>query len=383
MRTSRRIPDDLEPSPLSNRLAGIDAVDLTESNPSRCGFDLAGVEATLAQAATVHYQPHALGSESARAAVADYVRPWIPEVTSERVVLSASTSEAYAWLFKLLCDAGDAVAAPAPSYPLFDVLADLEGVKLSRYRLVYDGRWRVDMPSLESALRDGARAVVVVQPNNPTGSAMTVDEVARVRALCLAYDAVLISDEVFGPFGADGGRVSTLACADDGPLTVVLDGLSKAAALPGAKLSWMLLCGRDATAARRRLEWIADAYLSVAASIQGALPALLPLAPPIQQQISGRVRRNRKRLAAAFANVPAIDVLATDGGWYGVVRVPRILSEDDLVVALAERARVITQPGYFYDFESDGFLVLSLLVPHDSFAPAIGRMARVLIELCA
>jgi alanine-synthesizing transaminase len=381
MRTSRRIPEDLDPSPLSQRLAGIDAVDLTESNPSRCGFDLAGVEATLARAATVQYEPRALGSDAARAAVADYVRSWIPEATPDRVVLCASTSEAYAWLFKLLCDAGDTVAAPAPSYPLFDVLADLEGVELSRYRLTYDGRWRVDMASVEQVLQSGARALVVVQPNNPTGSALAAEEIDELRSLCAAHDALVISDEVFGAYGAGGGRVPTLA--GGGSPTVVLDGLSKAAALPGLKLSWMVLCGERIANLGRRLEWIADAYLSVATPIQRALPTLLPLAPPIQQQISGRVRRNRKRLTAALSGVSSIDVLAADGGWYGVVRVPRVLSDDDLVVALAERAQVLTQPGYFYDFDSEGYLVVSLLPTHETFAPAIGRMASVLAELCS
>lgn len=380
MHVSHRTPTDLDPSPLSERLGGVEgAADLTESNPSRCGFDLAGVAQAVAQAVTVEYEPHALGAELAREAVAAYVRPWIPDVGRDSVVLCSSTSEAYAWLFKLLCDPGDAVTAPVPSYPLFDVLADLEGVTLSRYRLVYDGRWCVDFESLESALRAGARAVVVVQPNNPTGSVLEPAEIERARALCAAHDAVLISDEVFGAYGADGRRLPTLG--GDGPPTVVLDGLSKATALPGLKLSWMVLCG-ETSELRRRLEWIADAYLSVGTPVQRALPSLLELAPAIQQQISGRVRRNRKRLVSAFAGVPAIDVLGADGGWYGVVRVPRVLSDDDLVVALAERARALTQPGYFYDFETEGHLVISLLLPHEVFAPAIKRVAALLAELC-
>jgi aspartate/methionine/tyrosine aminotransferase len=382
MHRSRRVPQDLEPSPLSLRLSVAGAADLTESNPGRCGFDLAGMGEALAAAATVEYEPEPLGVAAARQAVARYVQPWMPGATPGRVVLCASTSEAYTWCFKVACDPGDAVAVPAPSYPLLEVLANLEGVRLVRYRQIYDGGWRVDLHSLEAALDAGARAVVVVQPNSPTGAVLEPRDIEAVRARCADAGAMPISDEVFGPYGAGGARVPTLGGTDeDGPLTVVLDGLSKAAALPGVKLSWMVLSGSGVAELLPRLEWVADAFLSVSETAARALPGLLPQALRVQQQISARVMRNRQRLAHALAEVSAVDVLASDGGWYAVARVPRVLSDDELVTRLAERALVLTQPGYFYDFDREGCLVVSLLLPDELFAGAAKRLATELARL--
>jgi aspartate/methionine/tyrosine aminotransferase len=381
MSFSCRVPD-LSPSRLATRLSRVSiSYDLTDANPTHCGLDYPRqeIEASLEHAAD--YAPEALGLMAARRAVAAYASQRGAPIDARRVALTASTSEAYAHLFKTLCDPGETVAVPAPSYPLLDVLAELESVKVIRYPLMYDGdSWRVHIPGLEQALIQGARTVVVVQPNNPTGSWLEERERSAVRELCCTYRAVLIADEVFAPYGDQGQRVPTLGTAD-GPLTIVLDGLSKAAGLPQLKLSWMMVHGPDdlASLLLQRLEWIADAYLSVASPVQRALPRLLELAPGMQRQLSELTRANRVTLAAIL-DLDALTLL--EGcGWHAVVRVPTTISDDELVLALAERAGVLVHPGYFYDFAGDGYLVISLLNRPHRFAQALKCARQVLGEL--
>jgi aspartate/methionine/tyrosine aminotransferase len=375
MRFSRRLPADLGPSPLQRRLAEFPPpLDLTESNPTRCGivYPEAELDAVLASAAGVRYEPDPLGAADARAAVAELAAP--PGVGADQIVLTASTSEAYSQLMALFCDPGDAVAVPAPSYPLLDVLAELSGARVERYRLTYEGRWRLDLGSLEQVLERGARLVVAVSPNNPTGSVVCDEEAEALVAVCRRYDVPLVADQVFAAYPFAPEPVPWLV-AGDGPLTILLDGLSKRAGLPGVKAGWMIVTGRRGQEAIERLSWIADAHLSVSAQSQRALRGLLALAPRIQAKIHARVRANRLALQRAIATAPTADLLAADGGWTSVLRVPQVQSDDDWVVELVREAGLLLHPGYFYDFPSDGHLVLGLLVEPASFAAAARRVA--------
>ncbi len=372
MRWSRRVPEDLSPSELSLALAEPGKViDLTLSNPTAAGlaFDVAGIWARAASTLPA-YAPAPLGAPPARAAVARYAG--VPE---ERVVLTASTSEAYTFILKLLCDAGAAVAVPAPSYPLVPHLCELEAVEAVRYELYFDGRWRIDLPSLERALFAGARVVVVVSPNNPTGQRPLPEELAELRALCDRHGAALVSDEVFAPYG-HAGRLPTLG-ADDGPLTFVLDGLSKAAGLPQLKLGWISVFGRPAEVERALLglEWIGDAFLSVGAPVMAAAPELLAAAPAFQAEVSARLGANRAALTAALGKGP-VEVLAADGGWYAVLRFRHDLDEASQVLRLARRHGVLVQPGFLYDFDAPRYLVVSLLPRPDSFLRGAAALAE-------
>ena len=381
---SRRLPADLSPSPLAVELSQIrDAVDLTAANPTLAGLAVPDLAMRLAADNAGLYHPDPRGLLSARRAVVDYAAFVGLALATDRLLITASTSEAYGLLLKLLCNPGDKIAAPSPSYPLVDVLAGLELVEVVRYELTCADRWRVDVESVAAALHAGARAVIVVQPNNPTGSCASPQEIVALDELCAAHDAAIISDEVFRVFPM--GPVPLMSLAGERlSLTFVLDGLSKSAALPQLKLGWLAAFGPSArvAAAMSRLEWISDAYLSVATPVQLALPALLEGAPKMQRQICERVRLNREVLAGALGLVPAVELLTAEGGWYAVLRVPAVGSEDELVLRLAHDARVIVHPGYFYDFAHDGYLVLGLIAPPQVFEVAVRRLARVLAEIC-
>jgi len=293
-------------------------------------------------------------------------------------VLTASTSEAYAFAFKLLCDPGDVVLVPRPSYPLFEYLAGLESVAVRPYPLRYDGRWHVDLPALEAALDDHVRAVVVVSPNNPTGSFVKAREAGALRALAAERDVALVSDEVFAdfPLRDDPTRLTSLL-ADSPPLTICLGGLSKSCGLPQLKLAWMMLGGPAPAReeARGRLEVVADTYLSVATPVQHAAPAVLARVSELQAPIRARIAANHRALRAAVAST-AVTLLDAEGGWSAVVRVPATRSEDDWVATLVEKDDVLVHPGYFFDFEDEAYLVLSLLPPEDVFAAAVARLVR-------
>jgi alanine-synthesizing transaminase len=383
MRFSRRLPADLTSSPLALELSRrSDAVDLTESNPTSVGFIAENLSELLAAPGSERYEPEPRGLVSTRQAIVRYAASLGVATSVERLLVTASTSEAYALILKLLCDPGDRIAVPSPSYPLVDVLAGLELVEVVRYGLIYDGRWRLDLDSVRATLEAGARAVVVVQPNNPTGSVLTPTELAALEELAAMHDAAIISDEVFRPYPLDARLLPTFAGVRRA-LTFVLDGLSKGAALPQLKLGWMSVFGPEGQVADAvsRLEWIADAYLSVATPVQRALPALLAGAPSIVARIRDRVRENRAALVAALDTVSAVEVLHQEGGWCAVLRVPGTCSEDELVTRLAADAKVKVHPGYFYDFADDGYLVLGLLQPPEIFAPAARRLASALADL--
>ena len=366
----------------ARRRAGTRLLDLTETNPTRVGIAYPpDLLAPLADPASLRYDPVPRGLDSAREAVAaDYRRRGAP-VDASRLILAASTSEAYAWLFKLLCDPGDAVLVPRPSYPLFEYLARLESVAALPYDLSYDGQWHLGPEAVREAVTPRTRAVVVVSPNNPTGSYLKRAEADALLSLAAERGLAVISDEVFADyaFGPDPRRVQTLA--EDGPsLTFSLGGLSKSCGLPQLKLAWIAVTGpeRWRAPARARLEVVADTYLSVSTPVQRAAPALLARLSELQPPIAERVRANREALRRRLGSGGPASVLDTEGGWSAVLQVPATESEEERVLRLLEEHDVLVHPGYFFDFPREAYLVLSLLPPRDVFDEAVGRIAAVL-----
>jgi aspartate/methionine/tyrosine aminotransferase len=347
---------------------------LTESNPTNTGVPYAAerIRAALGDPAVLSYEPSPFGMPSAREAVA---RSWAARgvaVDPGRVVLTTSTSEAYSFLFKILCDPGDQVLVPAPSYPLFEHLARYECVDVASYRLAYDGAWHVDLASLREKVSARSRAIVLVSPNNPTGSFVKRFELERVAELGLP----IISDEVFAayPFEEDPQRVRS-ALEIDGVPVFALDGLSKYALLPQMKLSWIALGGPDRAVrdALGALELLADTFLSPGAPAQHALPVLLDAAGASRAHVLERARRSLKGLRELVAGT-ALTVLDVEGGWYVVLRLPNTKSEEQWVLGLLEERDVLVQPGWFYDFESEPFVVLSLVTPEAVFREGARRL---------
>jgi aspartate/methionine/tyrosine aminotransferase len=384
---SSRLNWDLRPNRISavleaRRRAGARILDLTESNPTHAGLSYPAAEIlqALGDARSLRYEPSPAGAAEAREAVAAYYAARGASVPADRIVLTASTSEAYSHLFKLLADPGDEVLVPRPSYPLFEFLARLESVRVVEYPLAYDGGWRIDFEALEAALTPRARAIVVVNPNNPTGSFLKAGEADRLIGLAAERGLAIVSDEVFSDyaFAPDAERVTTLAAVTSA-LAFSLSGLSKIVGLPQMKLGWIVTAGPPElrSGALARLELIADTYLSVAAPAQYGAARLMEAGAKVRDQISARVGRNLEWLRGAVAG-SALDVLEVEGGWYATLRVPRTRSEEEWTLDLLEKDGVLVQPGFFYDFETEAFLVLSLLTPPDVFYEGVGRLvARV------
>lgn len=366
---STRLPADLAPNRLSTAAARLRAsgrpwIDLTESNPTRANLPyptdlLAGLAASEALA----YDPQPFGRESARAAVAaDYARRGV-DVSPSRVCLSASTSEAYAWLFKLLCEPGDRVLVPRPSYPLFEHLTALECVEASPYELEQQGHWRIDVAALERQIDQRTRAVLVVSPNNPTGSVLHPDELATLADVCAERGLVLIGDEVFADYRFDADLPAPSVIQQERAVAVSLGGLSKSVGLPQVKLAWLAVGGPadGADALMTGLEIVADTFLSVSTPAQVALPSLLDRGAVVRDAIRARTARNLEALRQAAEAVPAVTLLPPDGGWCAVLQVPSVRSEEQLVLDLLERDGVLVHPGYFFDMPREAFVVVSLL----------------------
>lgn len=365
------------------KASGRALVDLTESNPTRIGLgETAPLIALLGHPRATAYSPVALGHAEARGAVARYYADRGLSAPAHRITLSASTSEAYGWLFKLLTERGDEVLVPAPSYPLLAFLADLEDVVLKPYPLIREERFRVDLSALSQAIGERTRAVVVVHPNNPTGTLIRRDEAEALEALSAQHGLSLIVDEVFGDYIGDGlprDRLPSFV----GPrsaLTFVLSGLSKVVALPQLKLGWIVALGPEplVNEAMRRLSVIADTYLSVGTPVQLALPEILAARGPIQAAIRARVADNLAALDAAIAKAPggAVRRLPADGGWCAILEVLRTRDEDEWVEMLIREEGIVVHPGYFFDMAEEGFLVVSLLPEQGVFADAAGRLLQ-------
>ena len=384
MRFSSRTPADLRPNRLSaaiarRRAAGLAYLDLTVSNPTLAGihYDPA-LLAPLAGREALGYAPTPFGRLDAREAVAaDFARRG-QRVAAANIALTASTSEAYSLLFKLLCDSKDEVLVPRPSYPLFEHLTQLDEVVAVPYELEYHGRWSVDRTSLERAFSPRTRAVLVVNPNNPTGNFVTPDDLDDIAARCRDVDAAIIADEVFAdyPLGT-GATAGSLLTRTDVP-GFTMGGLSKSVGLPQVKLAWTALSGSEAhvQAVRPRLELIADTYLSVSTPVQVAAARLLLDGAAVRAQIQARIAANYEYLQRAIGEGSACRLLRAEAGWAAVVQVPSIMSEEDLVLTLLEEAHVLVHPGYFFDFARESFLVLSLLTPESAFADGVARMLR-------
>jgi len=373
---SHRLPFHLPRNPIADaiehrRRSGQELLDLTESNPTRAGivYPTAEILSGFQEAQSLVYDPSSNGLPQARSQVAE-----LYGVAHDRVVLTASSSEAYSWLFKLLCDPGDEILTPRPSYPLFEFLASLEAVQIRQYPLRYDEGWFIDFDPLEDSIGPKTRAIVVVSPNNPTGSYLKTWELDRLRRICTRFELALISDEVFSDYALGPVDLRSLTCVDD-VLTFCLGGLSKMVGTPQMKLGWMIAGGPPAILqdALSRIDLIADNFLSVGTPVQYALSKLLGARSGVQQQILERLQRNLTFLRSSVGAKPDFRLLKVEGGWYAIMRVPRVRSEEEWTLAMLDRG-VLVQPGYFYDFESEAYLVVSLLTPESPFREGINRI---------
>jgi alanine-synthesizing transaminase len=366
------------------RTSGQKILDLTVSNPTEAGVrpDSEIVLAALANPEAMHYDPQPCGLLEARQAVCRYYRESheVSDLDPERLILTTSTSEAYSYVFRLLCNAADEILVPKPSYPLFEFLADLADVKLVPYPLLYDHGWQIDFDSLYRATTPRTRAVILVHPNNPTGSYVSASETSALNAFCRDYGTALIVDEVFLDYAHNGvPRSSFLTNAD--ALTFTLSGISKISALPQMKLAWVATSGpqdQDMVAeAVARLEIIADTYLSMNTPVQLAAPVLLDQRKQIQPILLDRLRVNLAELDRQLASRPSCVRLLVEGGWYVVLRVPAIESDEDLAIRLLREASVSVHPGHFYDFPSEGHLVLSLITEPAHFREGVDRLLKI------
>ncbi len=387
-------PNRLAAALAERRAAGTEVLDLTESNPTRCGvdYDQQRILRALSPPEALHYQPESCGMKPAREAVAEYYREQAAgqaektgtAPSADGILLTSSSSESYSFLFRLLCEAGDEVLVPAPSYPLLEYLASLQDVRLLPYPLLYDHGWQLDLAALEATLTPRARAVVVVHPNNPTGSFVKPEEAEALASLCARNRLAMIADEVFLDFAHDGvARRSFAGRSLDGRvdvLTFVLSGLSKTCGLPQLKLGWIALGGPSelAGAAWERLEVIADTYLSVSMPSQLALPQLLADRARFQRQVAARIAGNLQQFDLQLTGYPQFSRLESEGGWYTVLRVPAVRSDEETCLTLLREHGVLVHPGHFFDFPGEGHLVLSLIPPAATFAEGIRRVLKAL-----
>jgi len=364
------------------RSSGARVLDLTISNPTRAGLHYNDPEIlqSLSSPRSMDYDPQPKGLPSARAAVADYyqVQHGI-HLDPEHLTLTTSTSEGYSFIFRLLCNPGDELLVPKPSYPLFEFLADLQDVKLVPYPLIYDHGWQMDFPSLQKAVSKRTRGVVVVHPNNPTGSFVHMEEQKSLNHFCREHELALIADEVFLDYAHDRAARQSFAANQD-VLTFTLSGVSKISALPQMKAAWIVASGPapQVEVAQARLEVIADTYLSMNAPIQWAIPALLEQRKSIQPKLLDRVQDNLAELDRQLAAQKTCQRLSVEGGWYAVLRVPVTQTDEELAIDLLRRKAVLVHPGHFYDFPSDGYLVLSLITQKAEFAEALHRVLEML-----
>jgi aspartate/methionine/tyrosine aminotransferase len=396
-----------------SRAYGGKILDLTVSNPTRVGlkYDSEAILAALGSQQVLDYDPQAKGLLRAREAVAGYYGDMSARdgknvasnvstgVDPEQIILTTSTSEGYSFVFRLLCNPGDELLVPKPSYPLFEFLADLQDVKLVPYPLIYDHGWQIDFHSIEQTVTARTRGIVLVHPNNPTGSYVKVGEIEMLNSICRKQGLALIVDEVFLDYKIDYvgtaapscpvARSSTTSRAmnsesevygsfarNQDVLTFTLSGLSKISALPQMKVAWIVTSGPpdQVSQAMERLEVIADTYLSMNAPVQCAVPTLLGQRQKIQAQLLEGVNLNLLELDRQLASQKACNRLQVEGGWYAVLRVPVTRSDEDLAIELVREHSVLVHPGHFYDFPSDGYLIMSLIGPRDEFRTAVSRL---------
>jgi hypothetical protein len=361
------------------RRKGLPLLDLTESNPTHCGFafDKQAILEALANPQALAYAPDPRGMLRARQAVASYYAERGITLDPGRIFLTTSTSEAYSYIFRLLADPGDTILVPQPSYPLFDFLAGLNDVRVVPYPLIYDQGWQIDLPTLEKRLEARARAILVVHPNNPTGSFVRQSELAALLAFCQGHGVALVADEVFADYclAADPQRVVSHAAITEA-LTFTLSGLSKICALPQMKLAWLVVNGPPQLlrSALARMEIIADTYLSLSAPLALALPGLLETRRTLQPQMLERMKSNLHFLDARLASGQPVSRLAVEGGWYTILRLPSTRTDEEWAMELARQDGVLVHPGHFFDFSSEAHLVISLLTERQVFEEGIARI---------
>jgi alanine-synthesizing transaminase len=372
---------NLQPNRLAEALerhksSGRRLLDLSASNPTECGFhyDAPAIMRSLCSPASLQYHPDPRGLKSARQAVTDYYAAHGEHIAIDDLILTASTSEAYSFIFRLLCNPGDELLIPTPGYPLFDFLADVNDVKLTRYPLFYDHGWHIDTHALKQAITPRTRGIIVVHPNNPTGHFTKLKEIEELNQIGSTSNMAIISDEVFLDFSLGAPQKSFLA--NTGALTFTMSGISKISGLPQMKLAWLAVSGpeemkREALA---RLEMIADTYLSLNAPIQLAAPILLKQREGFQQQLMARVRSNLAELDSQLAGEHHVSRLAVEGGWYAVLRIPSTRTDEELTIELLEKHDVYLHPGHFYDFPGEGYLVVSLITPKEDFREGLRRL---------
>jgi alanine-synthesizing transaminase len=375
------------------RSSGRTLLDLTAGNPTTVGLHFEGerILRALQYPQALEYEPASKGILAAREAVAAYYAGWGVALSAERIILTVSTSEAYSYCFRLLCDPGDEVLVPQPSYPLFEFLADIQDVKLVPYELVYDHGWQIEFEALRRAITPRSRAIMVVHPNNPTGHFTRHWELERLNALCRKHELALVADEVFLDYGLDHGSSDGLDsdivtepplsfAANDAALTFTLSGLSKICALPQIKVAWIAASGPPEliSAALERLDVIADTYLSPNAPVQWAVAELLATRDGIQRQLRQRVQHNLRELDAQLAKTKMTTRLEFDAGWYAVLRTSSARSDEETAIALLEQESVLIHPGHFFDFPGAGYLVASLIAPEEDFREGISRVLRAM-----
>jgi aspartate/methionine/tyrosine aminotransferase len=372
---------NLQPNRLAEALeqhkaSGRPLLDLSASNPTECGFkyDAPAIMRALCAPASLQYRPDPKGLKPARQAVSDYYADRGASVALDDLILTASTSEAYSFIFRLLCNSGDELLIPTPGYPLFDFLADVNDVKLTRYPLFYDHGWHVDIHALRQAITPRTRGIIVVHPNNPTGHFTREEEIAQLNQICFGNQMAIIADEVFLDFSLVSEQKSFVT--NSGALTFTMSGISKISGLPQMKFAWLAVSGPEAEKreALARLEMIADTYLSLNAPIQLAAPVLLQQRKQFQLQLMGRVRANLAELDTQLAKEKKFDRLNVEGGWYAVLRVPATRPDEEVAIELLEKQDVYVHPGHFYDFPADGYLVVSLITPEQEFKKGIDRL---------
>jgi alanine-synthesizing transaminase len=369
-------PNRLSEALARHRASGQPLIDLTVSNPTECGFHYneKQILKALSNPAALKYEPHPRGLACARTAIAGYYADRGEQVAMDDIFLTTSTSEAYSFVFRLICNPGDEILVPAPSYPLFSFLAEIQDVKLVHYPLIYDHGWQIDFHSLERAITPRTRGVIVVHPNNPTGHFSKPSEAARLNKICSAREIPIIADEVFLDFALGEARPASFA-ANDGALTFTLSGLSKICGLPQMKAAWLATSGPEPWKSRalERLELIADTYLSPSTPVQLAIPAFLEQRQSFQRQLMSRVRANLAELdrqlaeKSVAAEGPCARLVVVEGGWYAVLRLPATLSDEEFAVELLTRKGVYVHPGHFYDFSGGEYVVLSLIAPEKDF----------------
>jgi aspartate/methionine/tyrosine aminotransferase len=375
MRFSRRTDWNTEESELAraHRLraqAGLPIADLTASNPTRCGFQYdPELLAALANPAALDYDPQPMGSLRARQAVANYYAGFGTPVDPNQVLLTTSTSEAYSFLFRLLCDPGAEILVPQPGYPLFGFLAVLDDVRVRPVSLIYEQGWQIDPEAFRRAVTPDTRAIVLVHPNNPTGHFTKPWETHELARICRQSDLSLIVDEVFLDYGISSTSQSFASGLEEIPVFVV-SGLSKIAGLPQMKAAWIVATGPGQAQALERLEVIADTFLSMNAPVQCALPSWLEERADLQGQIRQRVGANLAELDRQLTRIPGVHRLEVEAGWYAVLRIPALAPDEQTVLALLDRG-VWVHPGYFFGMAESGWLVVSLLGPSADFSTGV------------